>query len=473
MSATTAAATAPRPPDAAGSSTQPADTYQLFRSLAPPDLLNQRQPSAKQAVYTAFITTWLFIHQRLHGGAPLNDAVSALLFTFPKDDLPTCKRITDDALSANNSAYSKARTRLDLDLAIWLADHVFHSLRAACRPAWKGRCVQLLDGSTFSLAPTANLREAYPPATNQYGPCHWPILRVLVAHDLDSGLVCRPEYGPMYGEDNECESSLAGNLLPRLPANSVILGDGNFGIFIVVYRARQAGHDILFRLSVTRFQALLRQAKPVGEGRWELTWQPSREERDKYGAELPEGACVHGCLVEQRVGAEGKEETLYLFATLAEGTNVEFGELYGRRWCVETDISAEKVTLGLGAVTGKTAAMVEKEVLLATVTYNLVVQVRRLAAEKANVEPRRLSFAGTLSLLKAFEAKVACGGLSAAELQKEFDKLLRAVGQRKVPNRPGRHFPRELIPRRRRYPERKRGSPDSSPTATSGAFPAR
>jgi Transposase DDE domain len=465
MSTPARAATPTEPADASGPAAPPLDTYQLFRRLVPPELLNQQQPSAKQTVYTPFVTVWLLLQQRLSGGVSLDAAVSTLLFTFPKDDLPPCKRVQEDTLSANNSAYSKARQRLDLDLTRWLADHVYTSLAASARPAWNERRVQLLDGTTFSLAPSKELRQAFPPASNQYGPSHWPILRVVVAHDLDSGLICRPEYGPMYGDDNECESSLTRQLLPRLPAHSLLLGDGNFGIFIIAYDARQAGHDVLLRLSQPRFRALLRQAKPVGAGRWQVLWQPSAAERAKY--QLPPGASVRGYLAEVRVGHAGSAETLYLFTTLEEGTNEEWGQLYGRRWCVETDISVEKVTLGLGRVTGTTAAMVEKEIVLATVAYNLVVQVRRLAAAQAQVEPRRLSFTGTLSLLQAFTAKVAAAPLSEAELQKEFDRLLRACGQRKLPNRPGRHYPREVIPRRRRYPERQR-NPAASGAAPSG-----
>src|SRR5262245_45434194 len=105
MSATAAAANPSRPADAAVNPTRPADSYQLFRRIVPPKLINQRQPSASQAVYTAFVTTWLLLYQRLQGGASLNDAVSTLLFSFPKEDLPRCKRIKDDTLSANNSAY--------------------------------------------------------------------------------------------------------------------------------------------------------------------------------------------------------------------------------------------------------------------------------------------------------------------------------------------------------------------------------
>ena len=475
MSTATAAPnpTAPADPVAAPKPAPIPDSYSLFRRIVPPELVNKRQPSASQAIYTAFVTVWLLIYQRLHGGASLNEAVSILLFTFPKEDLPKCKRLENDFVSANNSGYCRARQRLASDLPSWLADHVFNSLYPSCQPSWKNRRVMLLDGSTFSLAATKDLREAFPPATNQYGSSHWPLLHVLVAHDLDTGLVCRPQFGAMYGKDCESESSLTLELLPRLPPYSLILADGNFGIFMVAYAAnRQGTHDVLFHLSETRFRALLGEAQLIGLGRWKVTWQPSDWERKKYGDDLPEDAEVRGYLTEVEIGQGDEKRSLYLFTTLSEGTNFEWGGLYGRRWSVETDIAAGKVTLGLGAVDGKTKEMVEKEVVLATVAYNLIVQVRRLAAEKAKVRPRRLSFTGTKSLMTAFQARVAAGDLSEEGVQKLFDKLLRACGQRKVPNRPGRKYPRELIPRRRRYAERKRRPPDSSLPPGTGAFPA-
>jgi hypothetical protein len=41
-----------------------------------------------------------------------------------------------------------------------------------------------------------------------------------------------------------------------------------------------------------------------------------------------------------------------------------------------------------------------------------------------------------------------------------FERLLRAAGQRKLPNRrAGRNYPREVIPRRRKFPERNRAQP--------------
>jgi Transposase DDE domain len=442
---------------------EPFDAQCLLRCIAPPQLVDHFQHSAPQAAYTTYVTLWMLLFQRLHQGASLDDAVSALLFQFPKEDLPPSKRVKD-GLSADNGAYSKARQRLHLETTVWLADLVFASLSACCGPCWKGRTVEMLDGTTFSLEPSQQLRDAFPPPSNQHGPSAWPSLRVVVAHDLATGLCCRPEYGPAYGEYNECESVLARRLLPRLRPDSVVLADGNFGIFVIAFEAHKAGHEVLLRLSRPRFEALKRDAEPAGQRRWAVAWRPSAEERKKYQGDLPQDAQVRGHLAEVEVGAGGSRQTLYLFCTLGEGTNAEWGDLYGLRWRVEPDIGASKVTLGLGFVSARSAEMVEKEVVLASVAYNLVVEVRRQAAGKIEVEPRRLSFKGTLSLVRAFEARVAAGGLSEEELQGLTEKLLRAVGQRKLPNRPGRQYPRELIPRRRRYPERKRSPPEAKDT---------
>src|SRR5262249_14328576 len=147
-----------------------------------------------------------------------------------------------------------------------------------------------------------------------------------------------PEYGPAYGDHNECESVLARRLMARLRPGSVILGDGNFGIFIVAFEAtKKAGHEVLLRLSQPRFEALKREGEQVGPGRWSVAWRPSAHERGKYEADLPPDAEVRGQLAEVEVGAGGSRQTLYLFGTLEEGTNREWGELYGLRWRVEPD----------------------------------------------------------------------------------------------------------------------------------------
>ena len=54
--------------------------------------------------------------------------------------------------------------------------------------------VFLLDGSSLELAHTEDLAAAYPPAENQYGAAHWPILRIAVMHNLANGLAFTRKY---------------------------------------------------------------------------------------------------------------------------------------------------------------------------------------------------------------------------------------------------------------------------------------
>jgi hypothetical protein len=124
---------APRPSDAF-------DARRLFRRTAPPCLVDQFRHSASQAACAAYVTLWMPLYQRLHGGACLDDAVSAFLFNFPKEDLPGCKRAKGGSLSADTGACSEARDRPHLETAVWLADHVFESRRVDLLDGTSGNC---------------------------------------------------------------------------------------------------------------------------------------------------------------------------------------------------------------------------------------------------------------------------------------------------------------------------------------------
>lgn len=79
-------------------------------------------------------------------------------------------------------------------IASQVSDHVPAQLQAALPicPTGSPQPVFLLDGSSLELEHTVELAAAYPPAENQYGKAHWPILRIAVAHNLANGLASRP-----------------------------------------------------------------------------------------------------------------------------------------------------------------------------------------------------------------------------------------------------------------------------------------
>jgi hypothetical protein len=428
-----------------------AEGRRLFGQLLTAESVNVLDPPEPSAVYTPYIVVWLLVYQRLHANATLADAVTELLTQFPHQALPDCKRVRDDKLSANTGAYSRARTRLPVSVATGTADRGAQMLLDSTPSAWRGRSVFLLDGTTAQLPHTDELCVAYPPASNQSGTSHWPILHVLVAHELSTGLAVRPEYGPMYGPQAVGELALALRLIPRLPPGVVVLGDRNFGVFALVHAVRSSDRHAVVRLTATRFQMLVKKAKSIGPGRWALTWVPSRWDRNSH-PELPAQTSVSGWLVEVRVRPD---LTLWLFTTVDEPA-AALADLYRRRLDVETDIRDLKQTLAMNRLSGKSAEMVEKELILGLLGYNLVNQVRRLAATQAHVNPRRLSFAGTWSLVRGLLGTPA-EGLSQDQWEKRFEQLLRWAGQRKLPKRPKpRSYPRTILPRSTPFPTRKR-----------------
>ena len=90
--------------------------------------------------------------------------------------------------------------------------------------------------------------------------------------------------------------------------------------------------------------------------------------------------------------------------------------------------------------------MVKKELLTSLVAYNLVVQFRRQAAKLANLAPRRLSFTGVWNTFESFLlTQPPC---SAVEWTSRYTAALRIASRDKLPNRPGRSYPRKAHPRR-------------------------
>jgi hypothetical protein len=416
-----------------------------------PELINAQQPMGPATVYTPWVVLWLLVYQRLHANASMSDAVAHLLRST--ELLPPNRRIDRQTLSANTGAYSRARQRFDARLSESVADAVYDTLVAATPPSFGRRRVFLLDGTTVTLAPAEELAAAFPPATNGTGSSVWPIWHWVVAHELASGCAVRPETGPMYGPQAVSELALATRLLPRLPARSVLLADRNFGVFAFVYAARQAGHDVVTRLTEPRFRAWVRSAKPHTTGVWTLSWKPSRWDR-KHHPDLPATAKVEVWLHEVVIS---ESVTVWLATTLENGSSA-LAALYRLRQHVETDIRDVKRTLAMEELSGHSVAMVRKELSAGVVAYNLVVQVRRLAAARAGVGPRRLSFAGVWSLVKV--VLLSPNAWSLPEWSEEFEWVLRGAAQRKVPNRPGRSYPRTVLRRGRKFPVRQ---PPASP----------
>ena len=390
------------------------------------------------------VTVWLMMLQRLNADATLREAVSWLYSGFVQPLLEAHKRVVEATVSQNTGAYSQARKNLPREVAEAIADHMFERLTA--REPVEPQPIWLLDGSSLSLAPTPELKRAFPPAHNQHGKSHWPIARVVTAHDVRTGLAVRPVWGPMYGPEAVSEQSLAFPLLERL-SPGLVINDRNFGVFQIAYQAHQLGHQVLTRLTKARARALLKGELTPGLD-VPIVWQPSRHDR-KAHPELPQDARVKGRLVVCRVA--GQKQPLYLFTTW-DAPAPQVVELYARRWGIELDLGSLKGVLDMNELRSKTTAMVEKELILAIAAYNLVQSVRAVAARSVGIEPRRLSFTGTWVYVKAYLGKLLQPS-SPQEFLQDFTKMIQAVSSMKLPNRSKpRSYPRKIWLRRRSFP---------------------
>ncbi len=431
----------------------------IYRAAAPPEFFQDlRKASGQRAeggVYGAELTTWLMMRQRLDGKATLSTAVQEVAEGRPQALLPSHKRLAEGTLSSNTGGYSRARRRLGKEVAEEVAERIFNYLMADVPEALPGlgRRAFLLDGSSLDLPATPELLQAYPPAQNQHGAAHWPVVRIVVAHDVISGMAMQPSWGPMYGDQAVSEQQLAATGIGQLPAGSVVVGDRNFGVFSTAYDAHQRGYPVVLRLTDIRARYLLQGKLPQQTDQW-VDWTPSRWDRKQH-PDLPPDACVRGRVIACPVTSRGQTIQLYFFTTL-EVSPEQIVTLYGYRWNIETDLRSLKQTVHLHSLTARSLDMVAKELLLGVAAYNLVRGTIYAAARVAGMDPRQLSFSRVQDVVNACLPNLAAA-TSQEAYQRVLDRMLRRAAQCKLPQRPHRpSYPRAVWPRRSNFPKRKK-----------------
>jgi hypothetical protein len=455
-----------RLPDvASGLGAVSSDVLSLYFRLLPKEFFAQvrkqeKLPLQNNRIYTDAVVIWLMILQQLCEGS-METAVLELLRTLPPEFWPQpCKRLEaspegpNRKLSSNTGSYNQARQELPLTIVEQCGDRTFLHLIEQSRPTTGRRDAFFLDGSSLRMPYSPELCAQYPPASNQKGTSHWPLMRILVAHDLYTGLAMRPQWGPINGEHAVSEQSLLEQAIDRLPTGSAVVGDANFGVFSVAYAAAQRGHPILLRLTLQRAQALAKEALRDGIDR-RMRWEPSKNDRWKH-PQLPGDAGVEGRLIVQQVQPSngGAPFLLALFTTLEDPIDSVI-ELYGQRWNIETDLRSLKNTLGLEQLRSITPAMVAKEIDVAMIAYNLVRAVTCVAAQKAGLQPRQFSFTRVRNVINAFAPKIAAAR-DATEAQQWADTMMYYVHQAQLPRRrkPRPTYPRAVWPKPRTFPKR-------------------
>jgi hypothetical protein len=449
-------------------SSMPPHAFQFKNALAPflhghtlplpdsldPDLVQQRfavHPVTfghhARAFWTPALTLWAFLRQVLGPDRSCRQAVchAALAFalTRPPDAFDT-------------AAYCRARAKLPAALLRDLALDVGQQLEehAPTTWLWHGRHACLVDGSTSRLPDTPENQRAYPQAKTQQPGLGLPILRWVALLSLATAGVRGFAYGSYQGKQTG-EPSLFRRLLGQLRPGDVVVADRSYCSYFLVALLRGCGVDVVFRLHQRR-RYDFRRGRRLGRYDHVVVWQrparPAWMDEDAY-ARVPQTLEVRE--IRRRVQEAGSRvQELTLATTLGDAAAFpadDIAELYHQRWQVELDIRSLKVTLGLGDLRCLTPFMVEKELWLHVLAYNLVRRVAAQAALLAGQSPRSISFtASKQALLGSWD------GLSMTEDGEEGTRLalglLRALAKERVGDRPGRCEPRAI--KRRPKPHR-------------------
>ena len=117
----------------------------------------------------------------------------------------------------------------------------------------------------------------------------------------------------------------------------------------------------------------------------------------------------------------------------------ELAALYKKRWHVEVDLRNIKTTLGMETLSCKTPEMVEKEMWVYFLAYNLIRLLMAQSALLSDILPRELSFKHTVQLWLAWGQQT-----QATDIDVDEELLFAFIAQKAVGNRPGRIEPRAV-----------------------------
>ena len=403
----------------------------------------------RERCFTQQITLWAFLLQVLTRGCACREIVRRVQLWWRERD-------SDRTLSCNTGAYCRARRRLPL---VWLQE--LHDALAsrlsgsvAAHQLWCDRRVKIIDGTTSSMPDTAANQEFWPQQRAQKPGCGFPLMRVVGLFCLSSGALLKTARGTMY----QAEPRLARALLSALEKDDVLLTDRGFCSYATIARMIAKGVDSVMRLHQRR-KLGVKAGRWLGKGDRLLSWK--RPPRSSAGLE---GKCedyhtiapeLQLRVIHWRIEVRGfRTQDVTLVTTLLdpEAYPAEaLQDLYLRRWSVELHLREIKVLLGLDILRCKSPEMIEREVLLHQIAYNLVRCVMQEAAEQHDVELQSLSFKGTLDTIRAWSPAIHAARHQPERCKELYSKMLAVIAEDLLPFRPDRSEPRAQKRRPKNY----------------------
>jgi len=252
-------------------------------------------------------------------------------------------------------------------------------------------------------------------------------MRVLVCFCALSGAALDCAIGSIHVS----EQVLACRIILASLAKCLFIGDRNFGVFGVVQAARQAGQQVLLRMTDRRARKLLGRALRAGEH--EVRWEPTRQ--DQLEPDCSKEPLEGRLLVVRLQRKDFRSQLLCLFTTLPNTADYPLQELvrlYGLRWHIELDLRYLKAQMNLVQLEAKSPEMARKEWLAGLLAYNLIRAAQLCAALQKGISPLTLSFS---SVRRRLECWLRQFGRTKRQASAPWAETLERMGRCRLPRR--------------------------------------
>jgi hypothetical protein len=391
-------------------------------------IVNELPSSHRERIYPPLDTLRLFVGQVLSADRACQDVVGRRLSER------VAQGQSQNAL--NTGSYCDARQRLPIQLPVALGIMLGEQLEEMTPPSWRwqGRCVKLFDGTTVTMPDTPSNQRSYPQSREQKPGLGFPIARIGALIGLSSGAMLGYQVAACEGKGTG-EQSLLATLLNHLKGGDVLLADALLATWWIIHGASSRGADVVMAqhgARLTDFARGQRLGKKDHLVQWPRPPKPkamSAEEYERY----PDFITMREVEINGRI----------LVTTMLDPKAVtaqSLGALYKMRWNIEVDFRTIKATLEMDELRCKSQPMVDKEIAVYILAYNLVRWAMAKAALHSDVLPRTLSFAGAKRVLGMFADQLR--RTSGDQVHTLIATVTACIATLKLPQRPDRVEPR-------------------------------
>ena len=402
----------------------------------------------RNRIWTPLQTLWAFLVQVLNVACSCREAVAHVL----AGQAASGQQI---AASPDPSAYCQGRQRLPISLFKSAVRCVGQRLEEKVSSAylWCNRRIWVVDGSSCSMPDTPELRKTFGHPSNVKPGCGFPVAKLVTMFSWATGAV----QGVAIGVYRSSELALWKQLWDQLQAGDIVLGDRLYCVYSYLAELLQLGCDGVFRLHGGRSRTVdFRRGKRLGRNDRFQTWT--------CPVACPEGisqACWKSLpmtlsvrVIRFSTQVRGfRSKTIIVATTLLDPKEYpleRIADLYRDRWTAELRLRDVKTTLGMDVLRCKSYQMVQKEIYMHFLVYNLIRVLMWQACQTHHRPMHRLSFAGTVQRFEAI-----CPYLwlysGTKRLTEVYQLLLRWIAHDVLPHRPNRTESRVIKRRPKDY----------------------